>query len=635
MAKLCPERKLEAAQDLFDTDPDNGLIELEKLVKQYPSDIDVRFSYGRALVETDQPELALEHLEFVNDRKKTSSTLTLLTANYAMLGMEAHAQNTARKAIERGATGINPELLNLKIDKPENVKEKDFLEFERARYKISSHQLNPALANLKRFCEQYKTFLPAWNTFSTGLYSAGDFPAARAAALHVHGLDPQNAAGIKNLIWVELVTRGPQAIQSLRQDVLAAATPHPGAMVVKTQALVLLEEWNAVLEACEAFDNLPDDENRRVNPDFVDLMLEYRSEALLRLGRELPEEVRAPFQAFEQQLTIGFKPTMDLDELLPTAFEERWTQPWKRAHVAQEHDLRLIPGWLSLIPSQLGFSPISSVLNIADVLLEMTDPPEPVGAWTEVFSKIALEGPGNLDARVALLEFLTDREILSAQSVISIPGWPVQEQAISLTCDKSDRPFLEGEDAQTLSKSVQAFKDGRYEQSRRMLMAVLERHPLNFLVEFNLASCEVNLDGWRKTGLERLQKITLEHPDYLPVRINLASLALQTSDLETAHKHLTWTGKDLVHVQDYSQFLAVLGMVWISEDKSVDNITQLDVLLQQLGPERQSVLAFRQRLMPYMMELLEEIRESEDDDEVFENHRFNTLPPNLTFRPKS
>jgi tetratricopeptide (TPR) repeat protein len=96
MAKICPDHKLEAARNLFDANPDEGIELLQALVRQYPSDLDVRFSLGRAHLESSEADEALEHLEFVVERKKTANTLSLLSSCYAMLGIEKFPPITVR-----------------------------------------------------------------------------------------------------------------------------------------------------------------------------------------------------------------------------------------------------------------------------------------------------------------------------------------------------------------------------------------------------------------------------------------------------------------------------------------------------------------------------------------------------------
>jgi tetratricopeptide (TPR) repeat protein len=641
MAKICPDHKLEAAQELFDANPDEGIELLQALVRQYPSDLDVRFSLGRAHLESNEADEALEHLEFVVERKKTANTLSLLSACQAMLGLEFTAQVTGRKALERGSTEFNPTqispaLLNLEVRQPPGVREKDMFEFERARWQVGEGKLHPGLANLKRFNERYPGFAPGMNTYSSGLYQAAEFEASRRAALAVLGLDAANAHAIKNLILVDLLTLGLEPAQLWREPMLRASATQPGEFMAKMQALVLLEEWAAALEVGAAFDAFDPGEDRSVPSQIQDLIADYRDEALHGLGREpVPSDNTSDDtpQAFkdldvlESQLTVGHEPVISLDDMLPISFAQRWATPNKRLNKIVAEDLRRIPGWLSLAPKRLGFLEPNSIRYVAAALLEthtgtQSETPIPVPApytsWFEVLREIALEGPGHLAGRLALLQVLTDHDLLPANSGILIPGWPHREAPIRISSNPNDRPIPQGEAMRLHSQAVALTHEKKFEQARKIYVRLFQDNPENFMIEFNLAGCEYHLPNQREQGIERIKKVQLEHPHYLQARASLAGLYREQGNLEAASELLIWPDVDVTGEQDYAQMTGMLGLIWLGQEREIKDVIKLDRLLQRIAPDRQIVMLFKQHLMARVLKTMEnmggEFGDWDDDD---------------------
>ena len=657
MAKICPDHKLEAAQDLFDENPDEGIDALQSLLRQYPSDLDVRLSLGRAYLESDEPDEALEHLEFVTERKKTANTLSLLAACYAMLGMEFTAQVTARKASERGAK-INPALLDLDVQLPPGVRDKDMFEFERARWQVSTGRFNPALANLKRFNTRYPGFLPSLNTMALALYQAADFESSRQVSLGVLEVDGSNVHALKNLVWLDLITLGQESAQVWREKLLTAPASQPGEFAAKTQALLLLEAWGGALGVVQVFEAFDPGEGRGVPPGIAELMSDYRDEAVRQLGAQSAQQLGQTtrnalernnaeenvlqdgaqafkdLEALEAQLTVGREPLITLDDLLPTAFEQRWATPSKHISKTVAEDLRRIPGWLSLAPSQLGFLAAGSIRCIALALLEANPPipvpvfplvstpdsapdsdSEPVSdpSWFEVLRTVALEGPGLLSGRLALLEVLTDRDLLPANSGILIPGWPHREAPIRLSTNPDDRPAPTGEAMALHSQAVALTQQQKFEQARRLYTRLFQDLPENFMIEFNLAGCEYHQAHLRERGIERIKKVHLEHPNYLQARGSLAGIYREQGDLRTASELLIWPEVDVAGEQDYAQMTAMLGLVWLDQDHDMTQVIKLDALLQAIAPERPVVRLFKQQLVRRVLETMESIRDGLDD----------------------
>jgi tetratricopeptide (TPR) repeat protein len=644
MAKICPDHKLEAAQNLFDANPDEGLEMLQALVRQYPSDLDVRFSIGRAYLETSEADEALEHLEFVVDRKKTANTLSLLAACYAMLGLEFTAQITARKALERGAY-IRPALLELEIRQPQGVREKDMFEFERARWQISSGKLHPALATLKRFNDRYPGFPPSLNTFSSGQYQAAAFESSRQVALEVLAFDADNVHAIKNLVWVDLITYGLERARAWREPLLRTNPTQPGEFMAKMQSLVLLEEWTAAPEVMQAFEAFNPGQDRSVPPQIADLMIHYHDEALRALGQFQAKDEDKPqalqdLQALEAQLTVGREPVISLDDLLPMAFGKRWTTPNKRLDKIVAEDLRQIPGWLSFAPKQFGFLAPNSIRCIAAPLLEMNLPvPAPHTSWFEVLRSVALEGPGHVSSRLALLQVLTDHDerpadqqdttqrpgesqtgesqthkTLPANSGILIPGWPHREAPIRISTNPDDRPIPTGEAMRQHSQAVALTHEKKYEQARKLYTRLFQEHPENFMIEFNLGGCEYHLPHQREQGIERVKKVHLEHPNYLQARASLAGIYREQDNLDAARELLIWPDLDVAGEHDYAQMTGMLGLIWLEQEHNITDVIKLDRLLQRIAPERQIVLLFKQQLMTQVLETMESIRGGFDED---------------------
>jgi tetratricopeptide (TPR) repeat protein len=338
--------------------------------------------------------------------------------------------------------------------------------------------------------------------------------------------------------------------------------------------------------------------------------------------------------ALEAQLTVGHEPVISLDDLLPMAFGKRWTTPNKRLDKIVTEDLRQIPGWLSFAPKQFGFLAPNSIRCIAAPLLEMDLPvPAPNTSWFEILRTVALEGPGHVSSRMALLQVLTDHDerpadqrdttqrpdkpqtgesqtgesqthkTLPANSGILIPGWPHREAPIPI-----------GEAMRQHSQAVALTHEKKYEQARKLYIRLFQENPENFMIEFNLGGCEYHLPQQREQGIERIKKVHLEHPNYLQARASLAGIYRKQGNPEAARELLVWPDVDVAGEQDYAQMTGMLGLIWLEQEHNITEVIKLDRFLQRIAPERQIVLLFKQQLMTQVLETMESIRGGFDDD---------------------
>jgi tetratricopeptide (TPR) repeat protein len=221
---------------------------------------------------------------------------------------------------------------------------------------------------------------------------------------------------------------------------------------------------------------------------------------------------------------------------------------------------------------------------------------------------VALEGPGVLSGRLALLEVLTDRDLLPANSSIVVPGWPHREAPIRLSTNPDDRPAPTGEAMTMYSQAVALTHQQKFEQARRLYTRLFQDLPENFMIEFNLAGCEYHQAHLRERGIERIKKVHLEHPNYLQARGSLAGIYREQGDLRTASELLVWPEVDVAGEQDYAQMTAMLGLVWLDQDHDMTEVIKLDALLQAIAPERPVVRLFKQQLVRRILETMESIR---------------------------
>jgi predicted Zn-dependent protease len=581
MAKLCPEHKLQAVEELFGTDPEEGLEEFADLLRTYPSDLNVRLGAAWAYSQNDEPELALPHLEFVLARHKGGEVYENLANVYAQLGMAHHAAQAARKAGERG----KPRMLEALRDGEQAARfheisfepdQKDFLEYERALFDARFEREREAIAPLERFLKRHPQEFMAWLTLGVAQFAQGNFVAARTAFDAVLELDPTHPAALYERVKLEVFTNGVAEAQSWKARLAAANVSDSAFHGALIQAWGVLGDDEGVLEAVNAFRA---DANQAVDEATEDLVAHLESLAKQRLG--LSDAVGVSDNAL-WDLQIGTEPYLDFQDWLPRSVQRRWNRlSGERLIAEMARDINAFAGWLSLVPTHIGFLDHDEARTLSAALVKRAPNDS---SQLDTLLTVIQAGPGSLSGRLGVLAGLLDVNAVSTQVGIEIPGLAFRNAPIRIGYRVRFAQALSEKESEEYARGIQESKAERFDAARKRFLKLLERHPDDRSVQFNLINAEHHL-GIGDELTSRLNALLERYPDYLHVRGQLALLAVEANDLEMARSVLRFPDDDdTFHVDEIVMYGAALARVWLERDDDLGEYMSLVNLLRQISP---------------------------------------------------
>jgi hypothetical protein len=587
MSKRIATHKYNAALELFEDDPEEGLTVLATLIKQYPSDVSVRYSYGACLLQTGQASRALSHLEFATQRIQEPEPWQTLAIAYAELSMPVHAHRTLRKAIERGGDIGLPEDPKLTGDVPKDAREADLLEFERGRFEALYGNTLMGLSKMRNFQKRFPNYLPASNVIATATYSTGDLKQARIATEQSLLASPNNIHALLNLARLDLLEQGRDALDALRDRIVAApvgdAAKISNGNLAKAHFFAMLEDTAQV----EHYLNLeePDAEQRLENPEMERLELRLLQQKGFK-SKKSAKASKATAQPF-------FTP----HELVPSGMVERWTKANpKTVQKTMLADLTAMPGWLELLPEKLGFDDSKFALVIALTLLEFPEPKR--SHWIKVLRQVTLVGPGSLKTRMELLSLLRSREVIGQDEQPQATGDGTQVVEFKLHDEPLPWAYSEAEYT-TFEKALKHMQTGNFKDGRRLLEPLAVAHPEHASIQFNLALSELHdakLPNGETRGLERLGSLVQTHPEYLFAKAELAKYHIKNKDLELAKELLKMPQANEYHISEYAIFMSALGHLALAEGDREKAKELLEGIGQFVGDDSPAYLALEQAL---------------------------------------
>jgi tetratricopeptide (TPR) repeat protein len=143
---------------------------------------------------------------------------------------------------------------------------------------------------------------------------------------------------------------------------------------------------------------------------------------------------------------------------------------------------------------------------------------------------------------------------------------------------------LSEKESEEYARGIQESKAERFDAARKRFLKLLERHPDDRSVQFNLINAEHHL-GIGDELTSRLNALLERYPDYLHVRGQLALLAVEANDLEMARSVLRFPDDDdTFHVDEIVMYGAALARVWLERDDDLGEYMSLVNLLRQISP---------------------------------------------------
>ncbi len=607
MAKSCPEHKLEDAEALFEDDPELGLETFEELYHTYPSDLNVRMGLAWALGLSGDPEGALEHLEFVAARHKGGAVHEKLAVVYVQLAMPTHAAQAVRKARERG------KFLDAAFDQirmPEGFAQKDLLELERASLDVRIGRLQGVTALLERFLQRYPTHQSAWLTLGVAQFSNANFDRARQAFERASEIDPHDPAALHERVRLEIVTRGLDAARALEPALLQLHPADPSMQFALARTWAMLEDHQRVFETCQALRASSDaqGDQSELTEEIFEEIDHLERIARAHLGLEALDGLSTFKKDGFLELKVGIEAYEGIDDWVPLSLRQRWDRVAPEKLPAEiGRSLSALPGVLALVPSRIGFEEHEAARSLAHALAQHTSiQPAPDQTWADALRRIALEGPGTIQGRLDVLAGLIDAKVEAPTTGLEIPAWPHRDGTLRVGFNVRTHKILEGRDLTEYAQAVSEMKRNDFERARQRLLRLLERHPDDTSITFNLINAERQL-GLESESFQRLETLLEAHPDYLHGRAQLITLAVIEGDLERAERlQALPEGNETFHVQELVVYGAAIGLIWLERDQDAKALLKLMDLLSQLQPNHNSLQLLRSRFMQKLSDALED-----------------------------
>lgn len=592
MVKLAPPNKLLPLGELVNERPELAVEPLEDLARQYPSDGQVLYALGLALLNVGDIQGAISRLEAAvkRERHMEDTIYHALSQAYSLAGMPAHAHRAATRA------GLNPPPWQetLRGDWPEHAKLADLLEFEEARRDTlrPGPQASAALRKMQAFSRKFPEYRPALNVIGTALFSQGKFSEAREEITKVLRLDARNVHALLNLARIERLLGGVPAVEALREQVEAARKQDEGEELVASGELalasiyLLMEDAGAARAALERH-------------------LEGQQGPQAREQAEDSEEVQQIQERLERHEQFPDAPLMLPGELLPPLWVTRWqATPGKRMLAEIERDLLTIPGWFQGVEQGLTFEGkfFSGLLTTALVNPDQAAMPDgvtPAERLERLLARLA-GGRGSLDGLVGVGQALQVLNLMPEDAVVRGPDGQ-ELQALSLELVNEPLDIMNSrQDQKRHEQALGHLMAGRVEQAHAELAALAEKYPDLPSLRFNMinALAQSGRPGAEAEARQLTEELAGQYPHYLFPPARLALLAIHDGDFEGARRWLAWPrGLKKLHVLEYGYFQAVQGILNLYEGDLDSVKTTQDILRQLLDEDSMPLRLLHQEIL--------------------------------------
>ena len=540
MPRLCPPAKLHAAMDVVEDDLEAGLDLLAGLARKYAKDPAVRYACGASLLDAGRAAEALDHLEFVARRASDEDVREALLDAYFALGMVLHAERLLQRSGGQLDAEVDAEVEMLRNHGPSwrELPRKDLLAFERARV-AAVRRDRGAAQELARLADRH----PTWTTVRIALagtqLAAGDLDGFYVAADAAFETDPDDALALLHATRAAFLREGTVAARAFR-DRLDTARSNRGvvaALIARADAAAVMDDEGALRTLLGGLDAALVDAEEDVTADAAQLHASY-----------------------ERRASDPDAPLASVAELLFGVFAAWVGRSEDEVEARAGRDLARAPGLLRELPRRIGYENEGTIRILASVLLSAGAPPAPEATWRELLPRVASEGPGTQEGRVALLGFLHEvGEIDASESVpfagldggVTMHGFEVSGEPLPSSLSERDQERVE--------EVMRGLTRGRLAPALAVLPELIGAYPDEASLEFNLAVAE-KLAGREVEARARLERLHERHPDYLFARADLAVEALDAGDLDRAEGLLAVpTGRTRLHVHEWAAFAAALG----------------------------------------------------------------------------
>lgn len=594
MAKQAPYNKLAPLAELVNEDPELAVEPLEELARRYPSDSQVLYALGVAHLNLGEFDDAVERLEAAAKREKQAITEVngALARAYSYAGMPAHAHRAASKA----GMNLPPWREAMSGDLPPTAKLNDLIAFEENRRHLTrvGPKTQAALRQMQAFTKRFPTYLPALNVTTTGLFLQGKFGEARDVIEQVLGTDPHNVHALLNLARIERLLGGVQAVEAMRERVEAARHDVTGGALALANLYLLMNDARAAQAVLDR--HLPQQTAKNTANDETD-----EAEPLSPEAQQLQEFLR------RAQDNPG-APLLLPSELLPQGWFQRWRSLTGQGVSTIEKDLQSIPGWFENIEQGVVFEQglMATLFSTLLVNPEFTLP-DGVSRGERVQRFIALlqEGRGSMEGLVGVGQGLQRLDLLPEGMVARDPdGNEIAHLSLELVDEPLDH-MDSREDLRQYERAMDLVRSGDFTQAVRLFDALLLEYPDHPSLVFNRATvyASMNDPDSMTRAVEDMERLLVEHPEYLFPRAQLAMLALHAEDLQRARELLVFPkGLKRLHVQEYGFFAAVQAVLALREGDLEVARRILPVLRQILDEDAMPIRLLKQQIALHLRE---------------------------------
>lgn len=592
MAKQAPPNKLLALGELVNKQPERAIEPLKDLARQYPSDGQVQYALGVALLNVGDYQEAIPRLEAAvkRERHMEDTIYRALAQAYSYAGMPAHAHRAATRA------GLNPSPWQetLSGDWPAHAKLADLLEFEEARQGTlyPGPQALASLRKMQAFSRKFPDYLPALNIISTALFMQGQFEEAKAEITKVLARDPRNVHALLNEARIERLLGGVQAVRALQERVEAARKHDEGEKLVASGELALANIYLLMEDAPAARQALERHLDAQSDPDAREL------------AQDSPEVQQAQ-ERLERVQQYPDAPLMLPGELLPPLWVTRWrATPGKRMLTEVERDLRRVPGWFEHLEQGLTFEGefYSRFLTTVLVNPDLAPMPDGVGSAERLERLLALlaQGRGSLPGLMGVGQALQTLNLMPEDAVVRGPdGQELQHVSLELTNEPLD--LLDNrQDLRRFEQAMQHIRAHKYGQAYQELEALSKKYPDLPSLRFNMTTCvaQSGKPGAEQEALKLTEELARQYPHYLFPPARLALQAIYDGNFERAHEWLVLPkGLKKLHVLEYGYFLSVQAVLNLYEGRLEGVKTTLGLLRQMLDDDTMPMLLLSQEIM--------------------------------------
>jgi predicted Zn-dependent protease len=455
------------------------------------------------------------------------------------------------------------------IDQSEEEAIEMAAQHDEVRFFLEHGQFQQGKQVAEKLLKRHPNFIPVLNNLTQFHHREGEWQAGIAVSRRVLKIEPENIHALSNLTRLLFLTGDFEAAQAMSQRLIASQEPALERWTKIAEALSMMGDDAGVLALYERAEQAGELEPPNAGP----LFLHFVAVALANTGQV--EKARLLWQQVLQQEPFFDLSRNNLEDLSrppgerngPWAFDFASWVPRKMSNamivalsgLAKHKSERSVETAARKVlqqhPELIALSPHMLARGDADTLQfvihmgQLIETPEMLTALKD----FVLGQHGSDSLRMEASQLLSEKDWLPAGTIrLWVKGELCDVLLLNFEITSEPEGGLINPEAMTLSaKAIDALNNGNGEQAQEILERALALDPDAPSLQNNLAWA-YEMQGQKRKAIAMMREIHARYPDYFFGIVEVARLAIEDKDLDTAYLLLNkLMQRKRLHVTEY------------------------------------------------------------------------------------